>query len=79
MHDFDNLVERAEAWYDDRKHKPLDDNSLGLIEQVKQTILFPAVCMAILIALTLSATSCSVERSSSTLQKVKTLVMINDG
>ena len=68
----DNLVEDALAWYNVRKHKPLDDNSLGMIELVKQTTLFPAVRKAILIALTLPATSCTVERSFSKLRRVKT-------
>ena len=72
MYDIDNLVEEALAWYDVQKHKPLDDNSLGMIELVKQTTLFPAVRNAILIALTLPATSCTVERSFSTLRRVKT-------
>ena len=67
----DNLVEEALAWYDVQKHKPLDDNSLGMIELVKQTTMFPAVRKAILIALTLLATSCTVERYFSTLRRVK--------
>ena len=31
MYGIDNLVEEALAWYDVQKHKPLDDNSLGMI------------------------------------------------
>ena len=71
MYGIDNLVEEALAWYDVQKHKPLDDNSLGMIELVKQTTMFPAVRNAILIALTLHATSCTVERYFSTLHRVK--------
>ena len=71
MYGIDNFVE-ALAWYDVQKHKPLDDNSLGMIELVKQTTLFPAVCKTILITLTLPATSCTVERSFSTMRRVKT-------
>ena len=37
MYGIDNLVEEALAWYDVQKHKPLVDNSLGMIELVKQT------------------------------------------
>ena len=70
MYGTDNLVEEALAWYDVQKHKPLDDNSLGMIELVKQTTLFPAVRKAI--TLTLPATSCTVERSFSTMRRVKT-------
>ena len=56
MYGIDNLVEEALAWYDVQKHQPLDDdNSLGMIELVKQTTLFPAVRKAILITLTLPA------------------------
>ena len=72
MYGIDNLVEEALAWYDVQKHKPLDGNSLGMIELVKHTTLFPAVRKVILIALTLPATSCTVERSFSTLRRVKT-------
>ena len=53
MYGIDNLVEEALAWYDVQKHKPLDDNSLCMIELVKQTTMLPAVRKAILIALTL--------------------------
>ena len=72
MYGIDNLVEEALAWYDVQKHKPLDDNSLGMIELVKQTTLFPAVRKAIIITLTLPATLCTVERSFSTMRRVKT-------
>ena len=37
MYGIDNLVEEALAGYDVQKHKPLDDNSLGMIELVKQS------------------------------------------
>ena len=72
MYGIDNLVEEALTWYDVQKHKSLDDNSLGMIELMNQTTLFPAVRKVILIALTLPATSCTVEKSFSTLRKVKT-------
>ena len=44
MYGIDNLVEEALAWYDVQKHKPLDDNSLGMIELVKQTTMFVPCC-----------------------------------
>ena len=72
MYVIDNLVEEALARYDVQKHKPLDDKPLGMIELVKQTTLFPAVRKAILITLTLPTTSCTVERSFSTMRRVKT-------
>ena len=40
MFGIDNLVEEVLAWYDVQKHKPLDDNYLGMIELVKQTTIF---------------------------------------
>ena len=75
MYGIDNFVEEALAWYDVHKHKPLDDNSLGMIELMKQTTMFPAVRKAILIALTLPATSCTVERHTA---QGEQLVKIND-
>lgn len=73
MYGIDNLVEEALAWYDVQKQQePLSNDCRGMIELVSQTTLFPAVRQAILIALTLPATSCSVERSFSTLRRVKT-------
>ena len=71
MYVIDSIGEGTLAWYDVQKHKLLDDNSLGIIELVKQATLFPAVSKAILIALTLLATSCTVEISFSTLRRVK--------
>ena len=44
MYGIDNLVEEALAWYDVQKHKPLDDNSLGMIELVKQTTICSLLC-----------------------------------
>ena len=55
-----------------QKQKSQDECSFDLIELVRQTTLFPAMRQAILIALTLPATSCTVERSFSTLRRVKT-------
>ena len=78
MYGIDNLIEEALAWYDVQKHKPLDDNSLGMIELVKQTTLFPAVRKAILITLTLPA---NIMYSGKVLQhnaQGEDLVKIND-
>ena len=71
-YEIDNLMEEALTWYDVHKHNPPSNNCAGLIELVKQTSMFPAVRKAILIALTLPATSCTAERSFSTLRRVKT-------
>ena len=77
MYGIDNLVEEALAWYDVQKHQPLDDNSLGMIELVKQTTVFPAVRKAILITLT----ACNIMYSGKVLQhnaQGEDLVKIND-
>lgn len=56
IYKIENLVEEALVWYDVQNHKgPLDDKSLGMIELLKETTLFPAVCEAIFIAVTDSA------------------------
>lgn len=71
-YDIENLEEEALAWYDVQKNNPLENNSVELAKLVQQTTLFPAVRKAILIALTLPATTCTVERSFSTMRRVKT-------
>ena len=43
-----------------------------MIDLLEETTVFPAVIKVILVALTLPATSCTVERSFSTLRRVKT-------
>ena len=78
MYGIDNLVEETLAWYDVQKHTPLDGNSLGMIELVKQTTLFPAVHKAIPITLTLA---CNIMYSGKVLQhkeQGEDLVTIND-
>ena len=49
-----------------------------MIELVKQTTMFPAVCKAILIALILPATSCTVEMYFQHTAQGEELVKIND-
>ena len=78
LYGIDNLVEEALAWYDVQKHKPLDDNSLGMIELVKQTTLFPVVHKAILITLTLPATSWYSGKVTQHTVQGEDLVKIND-
>ena len=65
-------MEEALSWYDVHQHNPPGNNCAGVIVLVKQTSLIPSVRRAILIALTLPATSCTAERSFSTLRRVKT-------
>ena len=47
-------------------------NDTSMIELLTMSGMFPAVCKALAIALSLPATTCTVERSFSTLRRVKT-------
>ena len=47
-------------------------NQLGFIDMFNETILFPAVRKAICTAMALPVSTCTVERSFSTLRRVKT-------
>ena len=62
-------------WYDfwctEQQSKEIKGD-LKLIDVLTSTDFFPAVRHALLIALTLPATTCTVERSFSTLRRVKT-------
>jgi hypothetical protein len=71
----DNFELEAMNWYDfwctEQQSKEIKDD-LQLIDVLTSTDFFPAVRHALLIALTLPATTCTVERSFSTLRRVKT-------
>ena len=71
VYPIDNLVQEALTWYDVQKHTSPSETQ-GMIDLLEETTVFPAVRKVILVALTLPATSCTVERSFSTLRRVKT-------
>ncbi|KAH3799493.1 hypothetical protein DPMN_153103 [Dreissena polymorpha] len=54
------------------KKESIERNESDFVDLVKKTELFPAVCEAMIILLTLPATICTVERSFSKLRPVKT-------
>jgi len=58
----ENFEEQALSWYELWQDKPLE-NDMKLIDILDYETFYPAVCMAIRIAITLPATLCSVERS----------------
>jgi len=58
----DNFEEQALSWYELWQDKQLE-NDMEPIDILNSETFYPAVCMGIQIAITLPATSCSVERS----------------
>ena len=70
MYSLDNFEQEALVWYDIYSKKEMNDTSM--IELLTMSRMFPAVCKALAIALSLPATTCTVERSFSTLCRVKT-------
>ena len=77
-HDFDNFRAEATLWREmwchdsDAPVAKSDLSKISMIELVKYASLLPAVSQAIQVAATIPATSCSAERSFSTLRRVKT-------
>ncbi|KAH3779780.1 hypothetical protein DPMN_157586 [Dreissena polymorpha] len=68
----DNFEQNAMSWYDMNKKESIEQNESDFVNLVIKTDLFPAVCEAMIILLTLSATTCTVKGSFSTLRRVKT-------
>uniref|UniRef100_A0A2S2QYP3 HAT C-terminal dimerisation domain-containing protein n=1 Tax=Sipha flava TaxID=143950 RepID=A0A2S2QYP3_9HEMI len=71
-----NFDDEAELWYNHRRDKQLSNKeleSLDLCEVVKETgFFFPIIKQALHITLALSCTTSTIERSFSTLRRVKT-------
>ena len=68
-----NFISDATTWYEMWKNKNIANeitDCMSLIEEA--TKFYPAVSEALKIAMTLPATTCSIERSFSTLRRVKT-------
>ena len=71
----DNFDAESKTWYDMWSNKSLNRQfkiTDGMLDLLKDAEYFPAISNAILIALTLPVTTCTVERSFSTLRRVKT-------
>uniref|UniRef100_A0A8C5R7M8 52 kDa repressor of the inhibitor of the protein kinase-like n=1 Tax=Leptobrachium leishanense TaxID=445787 RepID=A0A8C5R7M8_9ANUR len=71
IYSIENLEAEAMTWYEiwSPKDEQFDN---GFLDLLNHTDLFPSVRQAILIALTLPVTTCTVERSFSTMRRVKT-------
>ena len=76
IYKIDNFENEAMCWFDMWiQKKDIADKNLGdmeLIDLLSYSEFFPATRQALLIALTLPASTCTVERSFSTLRRVKT-------
>jgi len=81
MYSIDNFVEEAGLWYDvwanrvqekSGNESAIDWQKMSLIDLLDHSSLFPAVRKGLSIALATPATTCTVERSFSTMRRVKT-------
>ena len=67
----DNFCAQADTWYDVQRLKK-EEEKLTALDVIEQTACYPAVKEALMTYATLPATTCTVERSFSTLRRVKT-------
>ena len=80
FYDIDNFLEQSSTWYDlwyNRQHQQSESYTdvlkMDLTDVLDHhTQLFPGIQQALQIALALPATTCTIERSFSTLRRVKT-------
>lgn len=68
----DNFEVEAMAWFDFWSLSPLQESNSDFRDLLSHTEFYPAIQKAILIVLTLPATTCTIERSFSTMRRVKT-------
>lgn len=72
-HNIDNFLYEANVWYDFWSLKTQMPTNLPITSIIdKHTEFFPAIKKALLVALALPVTTCTIERSFSTLRRVKT-------
>jgi len=85
FYDFDNLIEESETWYDVWKNKcqnglPKETlEKMTLTDVYESTEFYPSIRMAIQTALALPVSTCTIERSFSTLRRVKTWLRSTTG
>jgi hypothetical protein len=72
FYDIDNFCSQAETWFEFQRSKPQPIQFAGVLETLEETTYYPAVKQALYMYITLPATTCTVERSFSTLRRVKT-------
>jgi hypothetical protein len=68
----DNFEAEAMAWFDFWSSSPMQDVDIHFLDILSHTEFYPAIHEAIVILLTLPATTCTIERSFSTMRRVKT-------
>ena len=85
FYDFDNLIEESETWYDVWKNKCQNGlpkkqlEKMTLTDVYGSTEFYPSIRMAIQTALALPVSTCTIERSFSTLRRVKTWLRSTTG
>jgi len=75
FYEIDNLVEECMLWYNVWKNRNISQSeikNISFISLLDEANSYPAVHVALTIALTLPVTTCSIERTFSTLRRVKT-------
>ena len=70
----DNFASDAISWYELWRRDSGDHTKLSFVDLLQHTAFYPAVKQAIIMFFTLPATTCTAERSFSTLRRVKTWV-----
>ena len=71
FYDNENLEVEARTWYDVWKNKDCGEE-VKLIDLFSETTFFPSIMRALVNYLTIPPTTCTVERSFSTLRRIKT-------
>ena len=78
LYKIENFLEESESWYDVWLNRKRDGmiiaEDITLTEVLSHTEFYPSVRMALQIALALPVTTCTIERSFSTLRRVKTWI-----
>ena len=74
FYNIENFASDAMSWYELWQRDNSDHAKLSFIDLLQHTAFYPAVKQAIVIFVTLPATTCTAERSFSTLRRVKTWV-----
>lgn len=72
VYDIDNFESEAMTWYEMWHNKAGFDYKNGFVDLLNHTELYPAIEQAIILALTLPASTCTIERTFSTMRRVKT-------
>ena len=68
----DNFEAEAMGWFDFWSSSPMQDTNSHFLYILSHTEFYPAINEAVVILLTLPATTCTIERSFSTMRRVKT-------